>query len=60
MPRDIVVSLEGEALTGIDDLIRLLNGERIERLLAVSALRGAEVATLQVTPVERTDSRNKS
>jgi S1-C subfamily serine protease len=58
-PRDIVVSLDGEAVTGIDDLIRLLNGERIERSLAVSVLRGAEVATFQVTPVERRESRKK-
>jgi S1-C subfamily serine protease len=58
-PRDIVIGLDGEAVTGIDDLIRLLNGERIERALAVSALRGAEVTTFQVTPVERQDSRKK-
>ncbi|HVX99927.1 MAG TPA: trypsin-like peptidase domain-containing protein, partial [Pseudorhodoplanes sp.] len=30
-PRDIVVSLDGESVTGIDDMIRLLNGERIGR-----------------------------
>jgi len=59
-PRDIVVSLDGEAVTGIDDLVRLLNGERIECPLALGALRGAEIATVQVTPVERRDSRNKS
>jgi S1-C subfamily serine protease len=59
-PRDIVTRLDGEAVTGIDDLIRLLNGERIERPLAVSALRGAEVATFQVTPGERKDSRKKN
>ncbi len=59
-PRDIVVSLDGEAVTGIDDLVRLLNGERIERPLALGAMRGAEIATVQVTPVERRDSRNKS
>jgi S1-C subfamily serine protease len=58
-PRDIVIGLDGEAVTGIDDLIRLLNGERIERALAVSALRGAEVTTFQVTPVGRQDSRKK-
>jgi S1-C subfamily serine protease len=60
MPRDIVVSLDGEAVTGVDDLIRLLNGERIDHPVAVSALRGAEIVTFQVTPVERRDSRKKS
>jgi S1-C subfamily serine protease len=58
-PRDIVVSLDGEAVTGIDDLVRLLNGERIERPLALSAIRGTEIAAFQVTPVERRDSRKK-
>ena len=60
MPRDIVISLDGEAVTGIDDLIRLLNGERIDQSVAVNALRGAEIATFQVTPSERRDSRKKS
>jgi S1-C subfamily serine protease len=58
-PRDIVVSLDGEAVTGIDDLIRLLNGDRIGRPLAVSVLRGAEIATFQVSPVERRDARKR-
>jgi len=52
-PRDIVVSLDGEAVTGIDDLVRLLNGERIERPLALGAIRGTEIATVEVTPVEQ-------
>jgi S1-C subfamily serine protease len=60
MPRDIVISLDGEAVTGIDDLIRLLNGERIDHPAAVRALRGAEIATFHVTPSERRDSRKKS
>jgi S1-C subfamily serine protease len=60
MPRDIVVSLDGEAVTGIDDLIRLLNGERIEHPLAVGVLRGVTLATFQVTPVERRESGKKS
>jgi hypothetical protein len=37
-----------------------LNGERIDHSIAVSALRGVEVATFQVTPVERQDSRKKN
>jgi len=53
LSRDIVVNLDGQAVTGIDDLIRLLSGERIGRALTVGALRGAEVAKLEVTPVER-------
>src|SRR6202171_2494055 len=44
MPRDIVISLDGEAVTGIDDLIRLLNGERIDHPAAGRALRGVGMA----------------
>ena len=58
-PRDIVVTLEGEAVTGIDDLIRLLNGERIGRALEVSVLRGAKTETFQLTPAERKDAREQ-
>jgi S1-C subfamily serine protease len=58
--RDIVTGLDGEAVTGIDDLIRLLNVERIDRSLAVNALRGAEVVTIEVTPVERREPRKKN
>ncbi len=58
-PRDIVVSLDGEAVTGIDDLVRLLNGERIGSKVMIGAMRGAEIAAFQVTPVERPDFRNK-
>ena len=31
LSHDIVVSLDGEPVTGVDDLVRLLNGERIGR-----------------------------
>lgn len=55
--RDIVVSLDGEAVTGIDDLIRLLNGERIGRPVSLTALRGSELLTLTLNPVERRDTR---
>ena len=58
-PRDIVVSLDGEAVTGIDDLIRLLNGERIERPVKIGVLRGAEVVPVTVTPIEREHARKR-
>ncbi|HLL27698.1 MAG TPA: trypsin-like peptidase domain-containing protein [Xanthobacteraceae bacterium] len=58
-PRDIVVSLDGESVTGIDDLIRLLNGERIDRAVVVNALRGGEIVKFELTPVERSDARKR-
>src|SRR5262249_34666620 len=60
MSRDIVTSLDGEPVTGIDDLIRLLNGERIGRVLTVRALRGAEAARFEVTPIERERNRKRN
>ena len=41
------------AITGVDDLIRLLNGERIGREIAVDVLRRGQLRTFKVTPLER-------
>jgi S1-C subfamily serine protease len=53
MSRDIIVSLDGEPVTGVDDLLRLLNGERIGRPLTVEVLRLGRVREFMVTPGER-------
>src|SRR5450432_732127 len=39
MTLDIIVRVDGEAVTGVDDLIRLLNSERIGRSIAIDVLR---------------------
>ncbi len=57
-PRDIVVSLDDTAVTGIDDMIRLLNGERIGRTVNLSVLRGVERLTLELKPLERPNGRS--
>ena len=44
---------DGVAITGVDDLIRLLNGERIGREIAVDVLRRGQLRTFNVTPLER-------
>ncbi|HTW27840.1 MAG TPA: trypsin-like peptidase domain-containing protein [Acetobacteraceae bacterium] len=49
---DVIVRLDGEAVGGVDDLHRLLTGERAGRELAVTALRRAALIDLGVTPVE--------
>jgi S1-C subfamily serine protease len=56
-PRDIVVSLDGISVTGIDDMIRLLNGERIGHMVTLSVLRGVELLTLEIRPAERPNGR---
>jgi S1-C subfamily serine protease len=50
---DLVLSVDGLAIEGADDLIRLLNAERIGRPTVVSILRGGAVDKKTVVPVER-------
>ncbi|HLJ63553.1 MAG TPA: trypsin-like peptidase domain-containing protein [Stellaceae bacterium] len=50
---DVLVALDDDPVTGTDDLIRLLNAERIGRRVQVTVLRQGRVERLGVTPVER-------
>jgi S1-C subfamily serine protease len=50
---DVVVAIDGEAVTGVDDLVRVLNGERITRKVEVKVLRQGAVVTQTVVPSER-------
>ena len=50
---DIIVALDGETITGADDLVRALTGDKIGRSAALDVLRGAERLTLALTPSER-------
>jgi S1-C subfamily serine protease len=57
MSHDLIVRADGQAVTGVDDLIRLLNGERIGKEIAIEALRRGQLRTFSVTPLERTAKR---
>ncbi|MGO4526467.1 S1C family serine protease [Microvirga sp. 2MCAF35] len=50
---DVILSLDGEPVGGVDDLVRLLNGERIERVVELVLLRKGAMRTVTITPVER-------
>lgn len=50
---DVVVAIDGEAVTGVDDLVRLLNGERIGRNVEIRLLRQGVVVAETVVPTER-------
>ena len=50
--RDIIVSLDGQRVAGIDDLQRLLTDVRIGALTRLVVLRGAEKLEVAVTPLE--------
>jgi S1-C subfamily serine protease len=53
MSYDIIVQADGLPVTGVDDLIRLLNSERIGRSIAIDVLRRGTLRSFEVTPSER-------
>lgn len=56
MSGDIVVRLDGEPVTGVDDLVRLLDRNRIARPVAIEVLRLGRLRSFEVTPTERSAS----
>jgi len=60
MSLDVIVRADGESVTGVDDLIRLLNGERIGRPIAIDVLRRGQLRSFDVTPLERPAMRAAS
>ncbi len=53
MSYDIIVRADGLPVTGVDDLIRLLNSERIGRPVTFDVLRRGTLRSFEVTPLER-------
>ena len=53
MSLDTIVRADGQPVTGVDDLIRLLNGERIGKVIAIDVLRRGALKTFDVRPLER-------
>jgi len=49
---DVVIRFDGQLITGIDDLHRLLTEERIDRAAPVVVIRGGRLSELTVTPRE--------
>jgi S1-C subfamily serine protease len=52
LPGDLVVGFAGAQVGGVDDLHRLLTGERAGQVVALEVLRRGERMTLAVTPEE--------
>jgi len=50
---DIILALDGSTVTGADDLIRLLAGDKIGRTVEVETLRNGEQRRVSVVPDER-------
>ncbi|MFL5002954.1 MAG: S1C family serine protease [Xanthobacteraceae bacterium] len=53
LSRDLVVRLDGDRVTGVDDLIRLLDGSRIARTIGIDVLRLGRLRSFDVVPTER-------
>ena len=53
MSYDLVVRLDGERVTGVDDLVRLLDGSRIGKRVSIDVLRLGRLRTFELTPTER-------
>jgi S1-C subfamily serine protease len=49
---DIVVAFGDVAITGVDDLHRVLGEEQINKVVDVAVIRGGERRTISITPVE--------
>jgi S1-C subfamily serine protease len=50
---DMIVSLDGARITGVDDVIRILDAGRIGEALTVEVVRGGTKHKLAVVPTER-------
>src|SRR5580692_5412030 len=53
LPGDVVIKLDGVDINGVDDLIRVLDRDRIERTLAMDVLRLGRLRAIEIHPVER-------
>jgi S1-C subfamily serine protease len=51
--RDIILTLDGTAITGGDDLIRVLAGDKIGRKVEIEVLRNGAIQKLPLVPEER-------
>jgi S1-C subfamily serine protease len=54
---DVVIGLDGVEINGVDDLIRVLDRDRIGRRLAMDVLRLGRLRAFDIDPVERKPAR---
>src|ERR1700730_4252949 len=53
VPGDVVIKLDGVDVNGVDDLIRVLDRDRIDRTLAMEVLRMGRLRAVDIHPIER-------
>jgi len=53
---DVILSIDGQLVTGVDDLLRLLNGDRIGKPTILDLVSRGEKRAAQITPAEKAGS----
>jgi S1-C subfamily serine protease len=56
LPGDVVIRLDGVEVNGVDDLIRVLDRDRVDRTLEMDVLRMGRLRAIDIHPVERKPS----
>ena len=56
-PGDVIVGLDKDVVTGIDDIARMLDGTRIDKRVAIRILRDGKLETVDIVPTERLPER---
>src|ERR1700720_2125696 len=59
LPGDVVIALDGVDVHGVDDLIRILDRDRIGRTLAMDVLRMGRLRAVDIHPIERKPSARR-
>jgi len=57
LPGDVVIRLDGVEINGVDDLIRVLDRDRIGRRIAMDVLRLGRLRAIDIDPIERKPQR---
>ncbi|MCK1422841.1 trypsin-like peptidase domain-containing protein [Bradyrhizobium sp. 180] len=57
LPGDVVIRLDGIEINGVDDLIRVLDRDRIGRRLSMDVLRLGRLRAIDIDPIERKPAR---
>jgi len=56
-PGDVIVGLDKEVVTGIDDIARVLDGTRIDKRVAIHILRDGRLRAIDIIATERLPER---
>jgi S1-C subfamily serine protease len=56
-PGDVILSIDGEKVTGMDDIARILDGSKIDKRVTAGVLRDGGIIKVAVVPTERLPER---